>query len=59
MFFFGSHTQIEPQTIEKKDVQPDTTLAATPAKSDTKQDSVTDFQLFLKGLLGQELKPKN
>lgn len=59
MFFFGSHTQIEPQTTEKKDVQPDTTLAATPVKSETKQDSVTDFQLFLKGLLGQELKPKN
>lgn len=59
MFFFGSHTQIEPQTTDKKDVQPDTILAATPVKSETKHDSVTDVQLFLKGLLGQELKPKN
>jgi len=59
MLFIGSHAQIEPQTTEKKVLPTDTTLAAKQVKDGSRQDSVTDFQLFLKGLLGQEIEPKN
>lgn len=59
MLFIGSHAQIEPQTTEKKVLPTDTTLAAKQVKDGSRQDSVTDFQLFLKGLLGQEIEPQN
>lgn len=62
MLLMGSYTDMDPQVTGNDNTCQDTilTVAAAREKENSRRDSVTDFQLFLKGLLGQELKePKN
>lgn len=58
MLLIGSHTPTDTQTTQTH-VNIDTVFTAKQDSRQARKDSVTDFELFLKGLFGQELKPKN
>lgn len=58
MLLIGSYTPTDTQTTQTPG-NIDTVFAEKQDSHQSIKDSVTDFELFLKGLLGQELKPKN
>lgn len=58
MLLIGSNTPTDTQTTQTH-VNIDTVFTAKQDSRQARKDSVTDFELFLKGLFGQELKPKN
>ena len=54
MLFFGWHTIVDTQSITKDRIKADSIINAAHLQQQ-RHDSITDFELFMKGLIGQEL----
>jgi hypothetical protein len=54
MLFFGGHTVIDTQSITKDSIKADSIINAAHLQQQ-RHDSISAFELFMKGLIGQEL----
>ncbi len=54
MLFFGGHTIVDTQSITKGSIKADSIINAVHLQQQ-RHDSLTAFELFMKGLIGQEL----